>query len=134
MYMREYELVYITKPDLEEDDVERIASRSVELIQQGGHVLHREDWGKKKLAYEIEKFSKGQYFLFSFLAQPTAISEIERTLRLDDSVLRYLTVKVKDRVHVETRIEEARQKEAMMAARRAEEEDDEEAPRRDEEE
>lgn len=135
MYMREYELVYITKPDLEEEELERIATRSTDMIVRGpGHVLHKEVWGKKKMAYEIQKFSKGQYFLLAFLGGPEIVTEIERSLRLDDAVLRYMTVKIKDRVHVDTRIEEARQKEAMMAARRAEEEDEEAAPRDEEEE
>ncbi len=135
MYTREYELVYITKPDLEEEELERISSRSADLITRGeGHILHREMWGKKKLAYEINKFSKGQYFLFAFLADSKVIFELERTLRLDDQILRYMTIKIKDRVHIENRIEEARQKEAMMAARRAEEQDEDSAAREDDEE
>ena len=84
-----------------------------------------DDWGKKKLAYEIQKFNKGHVVLFNYLGNPEGVEEIERTLRIDDSVLRFLTVKLEDRVDIDERVatEEAR-KLATAAAESAAAEDE----------
>jgi small subunit ribosomal protein S6 len=110
MYSREYELVYVVRPDVADADVEAIRERTSRIIgERKGHVLRVDDWGKRKLAYEIQKFNKGHYVLFNFLSDPEVVNEVERTLRIDDTILRFLTVKRGDRVEVDARIaEEAR--------------------------
>ncbi len=117
MYAREYELVYIVRPDVEEDAVAAVQERSTKVISdQGGSILGVDDWGIRKLAYDIAKYSKGHYVLIRFLSDASAIAELERNLRIDDRVVRFLTVKVEDRVHVETRIAEAEAAAAAAAA------------------
>jgi len=107
MYTREYELVYVVRPDLPDADVEAIRDRTQRIItDRSGHVLRVDDWGKRKLAYEIQKFNKGHYVLFDFLGESAIVTEIERTLRIDDTILRFLTVKRGDRVDVDVRIAE----------------------------
>jgi len=80
-------------------------------------VLERDDWGKRKLAYLIRKHAKGHYVLLRVASNPSSILEIERRMRLDDRIIRFLTVNVADDIDVETRAKEA----AESSRRRAEE-------------
>ena len=126
MFAREYEMIYIVRPDLEDGDISTIQERTEKVIAaQKGTLLKVDDWGKKKLAYEIQKFNKGHFVLFNYLGNPEGVEEIERTLRIDDSVLRFLTVKLEDRVDIDERVatEEAR-KLATAAAESAAAEDE----------
>ncbi len=103
--MREYETVYVLKPELTSDLTQGLQEKIADIIQkQEGKVLSQADWGKRKLAYRVQKFRHGQYFYLQFLDKGAAISEIERILKYDDKVLRFLTVKVQDEVNVEERL------------------------------
>jgi small subunit ribosomal protein S6 len=107
MFAREYELIWIVKPDVADEDVEAISTRTTKIVdERNGAVLDMDEWGKRKLAYEIQKFSKGHYMRMHFLAQPEDVAELERTLRIDDRILRFLSVKVVDRVLQEERANE----------------------------
>ena len=107
MFAREYELIYIVRPDVAEEDLGTVQERTDKIIaDRGGTVLKVDDWGSKRLAYDIQKHGKGHFVLFNFLSEPDTVTELERTLRIDDKVLRFLTVKVHDRVDVETRVAE----------------------------
>ena len=107
MFAREYELIWIVRPDVADEDITAISERTEKVAtDQGAQVLEIEDWGRRKLAYEIQKCAKGHYVRLHFLAQSEHIAEMERTLRIDDRILRFLTVKLGDRVDVETRAAE----------------------------
>ncbi len=100
--MRRYETIFISHPDLSEEDVEKLTQRAADIVQQqGGELLQVQQWGKKKLAYKIKKQWRGYYTLLDYLAVSTAIKELERILRLDDKVMKFLTVMTDDRVDVE---------------------------------
>ncbi len=118
MYAREYELIYIVRPDVAEDDLGTVQERTDKIIvDRGGTVLKVDNWGTKRLAYEIQKHGKGHFVLFDFLSEPDTVAELERTLRIDDKVLRFLTVKLADRVDVDVRVaEEEARKDAAAAA------------------
>ena len=121
--MREYELIYVIQPDATPEREQEIHSRADEFIEGSGsaQVLLRDDWGKRKLAYEIRKFQKGHYFQLNFLGEGSEISELERGLRLDPDVLRFLSVQVDDSVKdVEARISEAAEQAAELARRQEE--------------
>lgn len=119
----EYEIVVIVRPDVDDADVKSAIERAEETItSQGGHVLERDDWGKRKLAYLIKKHSKGYYVLIRALASPTHIAELERRLRLDDRVIRFLTVKISEAVDVEFMLEQAVERRKAAEAARAERE------------
>jgi len=108
MYSREYELVFIIRPDVADEDIETIKDRSRGIItDRDGNVLNVDDWGKRRLAYEIQDYGKGHFVLFNYLGSTEVVNELERTLRIDDSLLRFLTVKLADRVEVEVRAAEA---------------------------
>ncbi len=129
--MREYETVFIVQPEISDAGCEAILERVDELLaSHGARRLFYDDIGKRKLAYEIRKFQKGHYWCVNYLDEGRVVPELERMLRLDESILRYLTVQVTDEVEdAEARIKEGEEKErirreraAERAAREAEEE------------
>ena len=122
--MREYDLIYIIQPDATREREVEIHAKVDSFVSEGGgtHLL-RDDWGKRKLAYEIHKFQKGHYFQLSFLGNGAFVPDMERQLRLDVDVLRFLTVLANDNVKdIEARVTEAREYEAEQARRREERE------------
>ncbi len=122
--MREYDLIYIIQPDATREREVEIHAKVDSFVSEGGgtHLL-RDDWGKRKLAYEIQKFQKGHYFQLSFLGNGAFVPDMERQLRLDVDVLRFLTVLANDNVKdIEARVTEAREYEAEQARRREERE------------
>jgi small subunit ribosomal protein S6 len=91
--MRRYETIVIVDPDLNDDDRTSLFDRVKEIIPQQQGVLLKEDlWGTKKLAYEIKKKPRGFYARFDYCGMGPAVDEIERFFRIDDGVLKYLTV------------------------------------------
>ena len=96
--MKAYELLVIFNPTLSEDERAAALERVQALIRDGGSELDTVDeWGKRKLAYEIEKMTDGDYVLYEFHAEPSAIAEIDRVLGITDAVVRFLIVKRDDK-------------------------------------
>lgn len=96
---REYETVFILRPETNHDMVGVLNSRVRAIVDQmGGKVLRLENWGKRKLAYEIKKQLKGIYMYWRFLGTTVMVAEIERNLRMMEPVIRYLTVKIDENV------------------------------------
>lgn len=127
--LNEYEIIIILRPDIDEADTmatfNRIAASVVEL---GGHCLVKEDWAQRKFAYPIKKNARGRYFMLIILAAPSSILEIERRMRLDDRVLRFLSVKIDAVSDVESRLaaaEEARKNQPEIRKRIEVEEEEE---------
>jgi small subunit ribosomal protein S6 len=97
--MRRYEQVFILRPSLSEEEITRIIENSDQLIEQdGGTIIFLNKWGMRKLAYPIKKEVQGYYVLCDFAASPDVVSEIERKYRIDDAVLKYMTIKVADAI------------------------------------
>ncbi len=93
--MREYELVFIVHPDLDENATQEIVNRVTGWITDGGGKVEKVDpWGKRKLAYEIQKQKEGQYFLLQTQMEPSSIAELERNLRYLEPILRHLIIVV----------------------------------------
>ena len=119
MLSHEYETILILRPDVEGATVNALADKfEGVLTDKGGHILDREDWGSRKLAYPIAKHLRGHYVRMNFLAPAETIAELERRIRIEDGIVRFMTVRLADAVDVPTRIEEA----AVQRARRLEEE------------
>jgi small subunit ribosomal protein S6 len=96
--MRAYELLFFVNPALAEDDREATLTRITATISsQDGVVDNVDEWGKKKLAFEIERLTDGDYILVDFHADPTNIAEIDRVLRITDAVKRFMIVCRPDR-------------------------------------
>jgi small subunit ribosomal protein S6 len=92
--MGKYELAVVVNAQIDDEARTAVVDRCKELIARfGGTVGEVDDWGKKKLAYEIQKMNEGYYYFIKFEAEGSAIAEIESFMRIMDNVLRYLCVK-----------------------------------------
>lgn len=92
--MNKYELAVILKPNLEEETHKAEVEKVHALITRfGGTVEKVDDWGKRRLAYEIDKCTEGFYSFITFLADSGAPSEIENRMRIMENVLRYLVIR-----------------------------------------
>ena len=90
-----YENIFIARQDISTAQVEALADTFANLVaENGGKVEKREYWGLRNLAYRMKKNRKGHYVLFNLEAPPAAVSELERNMRINEDVLRYLTVRV----------------------------------------
>lgn len=91
--MREYEIVYIFDPVLTEDQVnERLEKFHDHIAASGGEITAVDHWGKRQLAYPINKKTSGYYVVVQFTAEASILPELERTLKLEDDLVRYLIV------------------------------------------
>ncbi len=89
--MRNYELVFILHPDLDEANVETNVDRVKSWVtESGGSVTKQELWGKRRLAYKIRKQSEGIYVLLQAALEPSFTTELERNLRLTEQIMRFL--------------------------------------------
>ncbi|MCB9528482.1 MAG: 30S ribosomal protein S6 [Myxococcales bacterium] len=95
--LRKYELIYLVQPDASDEERQKVADRLEVVFQEyGSTVLQREDWGKRKLAYEIRKQNKAYYTYIVFIAKPGTTAELERVLRMLDDCVRWQTIKLED--------------------------------------
>jgi small subunit ribosomal protein S6 len=96
--MRKYETIFILDPDLEEEQTQSTIEKVKGIITQAeGEILKVEDWGKRKLAYEVKKKSKGHYVLIHFSGAPALLSELERNFRVMDAVIKFQSVRLDER-------------------------------------
>jgi small subunit ribosomal protein S6 len=101
-HAREYETIYILKPDIDADNAERIGSRVADVVgREAGRLTKVESWGRRRLAYDIGKQRRGVYVYLKYLGTGRVVAEIERNLRLADGVLKYQTVLLRSDVEAE---------------------------------
>lgn len=102
--MREYETVYIAHPNLTDAQVADMNDKAKSLVERNsGTFFFARNMGKRKLAYPIAKQTKGIYFCLDYAAGGTTVADLERMMRLDESILRFLTVMKTDEIDVEAR-------------------------------
>lgn len=100
--MRRYETIFITHPELSEEGLAELKEKLRSIITSlKGDFVKLEDWGMKKLGYDIRKNTRGHYFLLDYLAATELVREIERTLRLNDRVLKFQTVRISNQISPE---------------------------------
>ena len=122
---REYETTYIMRPNTTNEGVAEVNTRIKGIIEgMGGMVIKVDNWGKRRLAYEVAKERKGIYLYWLYLAQSGVVEECERNLRMLDNVIRYLTVKVDENVDVAARPSEFDDQSYEKAAQTAADEED----------
>lgn len=94
---RQYELMMVLNARLSDEEIEAKIKRFRDLIEANGEIAgEAEDWGRKRLAYEIDYEKEGYYYIIQFISDPSFPKELERNLRIDDKVLRYLVVSVEE--------------------------------------
>lgn len=96
--MKAYELLYFVAPTISDEDRVAVMKRIETTIAEGaGKVDNVDEWGKRKLAYEINGLTDGDYTLVNFHADPQNVAELDRVLRINDAVVRHMIVKREDR-------------------------------------
>lgn len=95
--MRKYETLFIFKPSIEEEKKVELLEKFKGIINADGEVEKVEEWGNRKLAYEIEKLKEGYYVLVNFKANPELPKELERNFKIADEVIRYITINLEDK-------------------------------------
>ena len=95
--MRRYETIVILRPSLGEADNQAVIDRAIGTIEDfDGSVIKTDKWGLKKLAYLIKKENQGYYVYIQYAGLPAGVDEMERVFRIDDKVMKYMTVKLQD--------------------------------------
>lgn len=95
--MRKYEVMFIVKPDLEETEIAKIAEEMKKVLtDKAAKVLEEKKMGQRELAYEINKYKTGYYYLYVIEATTEAINEFDRIARINENVIRHLVIRVED--------------------------------------
>ena len=123
-YVRPYEVVILMHPDATEDDQKTLLRKNKAIIEEqfGGAVKHLDTWGKRSLANPIAKHKKAVFFHSTFTADPQAVMELERTMRINDKVLRFMHTSLDDSTDLVKYVENFKKALADSAARERERE------------
>src|SRR5579862_1527466 len=114
--MRVYEELFIMKPDAPEEEVDAYVTQVKDLITNGKGTVDKADkWGTRKLAYRVGKYSEGIYVLIQFTSSPELVKEVERRMRVTDMVIKFITVRIDEKMK---KIEKRKKQRDKRAARR----------------
>jgi len=115
--MREYEFTYISRADLPESD-RAVHFKKYEdlLLEGGGEILKKDEWGVKRLSYPIKKHFRGHYMHYDYIGLPESLGEVERLMKIDENVLRFMAVRLGENVDAEARKAELAKKALQPAA------------------
>jgi small subunit ribosomal protein S6 len=114
--MRIYENLFIVKPDATEEEIDALVEQMSKNVTTAGGTIDKVDkWGKRRLAYRVEKNREGFYVLLQFTAEPATVREFERRMRVQDSVIKFLTVRIDENLK---RIEKRKKVREKRAHRR----------------
>lgn len=94
--MNKYETVFIVKNDITEEQIREKISKIEELIVKNGKISKTENLGLKKLAYEVKKYTQGNYYIIEFESEPELIAELERIYRITEEILKFIVVRKDD--------------------------------------
>ncbi|MGA2327239.1 MAG: 30S ribosomal protein S6 [Bryobacteraceae bacterium] len=114
--MRIYEELFILRPDASEEEIDQLIDQTKQVITGGGGTVEKADkWGLRKLEYRVAKHNEGFYVLLQFASSPEAVKEIERRFRVSDLVVKFLTVRIDERLK---KIEKRKKQREKRAKRR----------------
>jgi len=124
--LRTYEALYIVSPEVDDDGIQTISKDTENLVTGvGGEIVRSEIWGRRKMAYEVKRFSEGSYILLRFTAPPDFIAKLEMTFKLNESIIRYLVVHFDEHtLRLEEEQQKRRKEELARSAARTEDDDD----------
>lgn len=92
--MRPYEVMYILRPDLEEEAIKELVSRFQDVVtSRGGEITQLNEMGRRRLAYKIDHFREGYYVVMNFNSDPEASEELDRVLKISDAVIRHMIIR-----------------------------------------
>lgn len=99
--MRHYELLIVLKPTLTEEEVQNKVTLMKEVLEKnGGEIASLVEMGTRKLAYSVNKFQRGTYFVFYFKAPSASIFEVERIIRINEEIIKFMTVKFENKKEI----------------------------------
>ena len=102
--IREYEMTLIARSDLPETEIQKLLAKYEKFMTiDGGQILKKDVWGSRRLAFPINKQFRGFYANYDFVGVPAHLTEMERLMRIDESVLRYMSVKLGECADIEAR-------------------------------
>jgi small subunit ribosomal protein S6 len=111
--MRIYEELFIVRPDVAETEVDPLVEQLTQVITKSGGTVDKTDkWGVRKLAYRVMKYNEGYYTLIQFTSGPETVKEVERRLRVSDAVMKFITVRIDERLKKIAKRKKARDKRA----------------------
>jgi small subunit ribosomal protein S6 len=114
--MRVYEELFIVKPDTPEEEVDAFVEQIQQVITNGKGTIDKTDkWGMRKLAYRVQKYGEGIYILIQFTSSPDLVKEVERRMRVADQVIKFITVRIDEKIK---KIEKRKKARDKRAARR----------------
>ena len=114
--MRVYEELFIVKPDTPDEEVDAYVEQVKTIITTGkGNIDKVDRWGVRKLAYRVSKYNEGNYILIQFSSEPDLVHEVERRMRVSDSVIKFITVRIDEKLK---KIEKRKKARDKRAARR----------------
>ena len=114
--MKHYETLYIISPELGDEDCKAVVAKHKDLIEkEKGVIVKLDEWGKRRLAYQLRKFDQGFYVLMDYCGGAGITAEVARALKLDDKILKYQTIKLGDNVNPEDLIEKPEEVEEEAA-------------------
>ena len=115
--MRIYEELFIIKPDATEEEIDQIVEQMTGVVTGAGGTIDKTDkWGKRRLAYRVDKHREGYYVLLQFTCGPETVKELERRLRVTDAVIKFLTVRIDETLK---RLDKRKKERDKRAAKRA---------------
>ncbi len=114
--MTQYETAFLISPNLEEEAIEKVISQMAEVVKKKGKLINEDRWGKKRLAYPIQKFEEAFYVFFLYEADPTIPFELERRFKQTEAVLRYLTIKKETKEKARRKEKEVPEEEESLSA------------------
>lgn len=115
--MRIYEELFIIKPDVPDEEADQFVENLQSHLTSAGATVDKVDkWGKRRLAYRVEKYREGAYVLIQFSGGPEIVKELERRLRVSDSILKFITVRIDETLK---RLEKRKKVRDKRAAKRA---------------
>lgn len=115
--MKEYETTFILKPNTPEKDVGEVVDRLTKVVESHkGKILIQRPGALRKLSYLMDKQKEGLYLYFDYAAEPKVVEEFEKVLKLDERVLRFLTVLTREEVTIANRIKEIAEAQAQLEA------------------
>ena len=91
--MNKYEAIYIISPTIDEEQVKATVEKFSNLVSENGELEKVEEWGRKKLTYEVQDQKEGYYVLMNFSANPDFPSELERNFKITEDILKYLIIR-----------------------------------------
>lgn len=91
--INQYETIFIINPNIGEEEIPAVVEKFKTLIESAGEIENIDEWGKRRLAYPINKINEGYYVLVNFNSEPSFIQELERIYRITDAIMRHIVIK-----------------------------------------